>query len=140
AWLADEIGPTMGPWYRRLGRGVDTSPVDPTPYVARSHSRESTFQRNLTDWAEVADEVRRLATQVAEDVRREGRPAVRVAVKVRYAPFETRTRSSGLDEATFDAAVIGAAAVGLLARFDDAREVRLLGVRAEMAPPSPPPR
>ena len=32
--LADRLGPTMGPWYRRLGRGVDSSPVDPTPYVA----------------------------------------------------------------------------------------------------------
>ena len=29
------LGPTMGPWYRRLGRGVDSSPVDPTPWVAR---------------------------------------------------------------------------------------------------------
>src|SRR5262245_40575249 len=47
--LADEIGPTMGPWYRRLGRGVDSSPVDATPYVARGHGREVTFQHNLTD-------------------------------------------------------------------------------------------
>ena len=29
--LADAIGPTMGPWYHRLGRGADSSPVDATP-------------------------------------------------------------------------------------------------------------
>ena len=29
--LAAELGPTMGPWYHRLGRGVDTSPVDAPP-------------------------------------------------------------------------------------------------------------
>ena len=49
--LADRLGPTMGPWYRRLGRGVDSSPVDATPYVARGHGRETTFQQNQTDWA-----------------------------------------------------------------------------------------
>ena len=49
--LAEAIGPTMGPWYRRFGRGVDTSPVDATPWVPRGRSHEKTFQHNLTDWA-----------------------------------------------------------------------------------------
>src|SRR6476619_2251100 len=84
---ADRLGPTMGPWYRRLGRGVDSSPVDATPYVPRGHGREVTFQHNLTDWTEVAVEVRRLAVRVTEDLRNEGRPAVRVGLKLRYAPF-----------------------------------------------------
>ena len=39
-----ELGPTMGPWFHRLGRGVDTSPVDATPWVPRAHGREETFQ------------------------------------------------------------------------------------------------
>ena len=135
AMLAERLGPTMGPWYRRLGRGVDTSPVDPTPYVPRGHGRETTFQRNLTDWTEVADAVRRLAAQVTEDVRREGRPAVRVGMKLRYAPFETRSRSLTLGAPTTDAEVVADAAVELLGRFDTSRAVRLVGVRLEMAPP-----
>ena len=97
--LADELGPTMGPWYRRLGRGVDSSPVDATPYVARGHGREVTFQHNLTDWTEVAAEVRRLAVRVTEDLRSEGRPAVRVGLKLRYAPFITTSRSLTLSAA-----------------------------------------
>jgi DNA polymerase-4 len=135
-WLADELGPTMGPWYRRLARGVDTSPVEAGPYVARSRSRETTFQQNLTDWSAVEDEVRRLARQVAEDIKREARPAIRAAVKVRYAPFETHTRSTTLESATSDPALIEQAAVELVGRFDATRAVRLLGVRAEMLPPA----
>jgi DNA polymerase IV len=134
--LAAELGPTMGPWYHRLGRGVDSSPVDATPYVARGHGRETTFQQNLTDWDEIAAEVHRLAARVAEDLRAEGRPAVRVGVKIRYAPFETRSRSVTLPESTDDPATIAAAAVGLLGRFDATRAVRLVGVRAEMTAPA----
>ena len=133
--LAAELGPTMGPWYRRLARGVDTSPVDATPYIPRGRGRETTYQANLTEWADVQAEVRRLAAQVAEDLSMEGRPAVRVGVKVRYAPFETHTASAPLPEATDRAEVIAAGAVALLHRFDSARAIRLLGVRAEMASP-----
>lgn len=134
--LAERLGPTMGPWYRRLGRGVDSSPVVATPWVARSHGRETTFQRDLTDWSAVEEEVRRLAARVGEDVRREGRPAARVGVKVRYAPFDTYTRSLTLESASSDSEVIAAAAVELVNRLDRSRAVRLLGVRAELLPPA----
>jgi DNA polymerase-4 len=131
-WLADELGPTMGPWYRRLARGVDTSPVDAAPYVARGRGRETTFQQDLTDWAVVEQEVRRLAAEVCDDLEAEGRPAVRVAVKVRYAPFFTSTRSVTLDGPTTDADVVTAAALRLTEKLDHDRPVRLLGVRVEM--------
>jgi DNA polymerase-4 len=134
--LAEQLGPTMGPWYRRLGRGVDTSPVVGTPWVPKAHGRETTFQRDLSDWADVETEVRRLAARVSEDIRREERPAVRVGVKVRFAPFDTFTRSLTLEAPTFDAGRIADAAVELVNRFPPERPVRLLGVRAEMAPPS----
>jgi DNA polymerase-4 len=134
--LADRLGPRMGPWYRRLGRGVDTSPVDASPYVPRGHGREATFQHDLTDWTQVAAEVRSLAARVLADVRAEGRPAVRVGLKLRYAPFETRTRSRTLPEPTLDEHVVCEAAVDLLGRLDDTRAVRLVGVRLEMAPPA----
>ena len=136
--LADEIGPTIGPWLRRLGRGVDSSPVDATPWVPRAHGREVTFQVDLTDWSEVAREARGLAATVADDLRREGRPAVRVGVKVRYVPFLTRQRSLTLAAPTSEADDIAAAAETLLEQFDHERAVRLIGVRAEMAPPAQP--
>jgi DNA polymerase IV len=129
--LASRFGPRMGPWYRQLALGASSTDVVATPYVARSRSRETTFQENLTDWAQIAEQVARLAARVAQDVLDEQRPAARVGVKVRFAPFITQTRSVTLDEPTNDASVIEAAALDVLGRFPRDRPVRLLGVRAE---------
>ena len=134
--LAKRLGPTMGPWYRRIARGEDRTPVIGTPYVPRSRSRETTFQVNLTDWDDVRREIVTLAHRVADDVAAEGRPVVRVAVKVRLAPFQTYTRSVGVAEPTLDPAAIEAGALAALARFEPGRAVRLLGVRADFASPS----
>jgi DNA polymerase IV len=132
--LADAIGPTMGPWYHRLGRGVDSSPVDATPWVPRAHGREETYQADL-EWDAVADEVRALTARVVEDIGREGRPAARVGIKVRYRPFVTVSRSLTLPAPTYDVAALSEAAVSLLERVQHDRPVRLLGVRLEMVPP-----
>ncbi|MCD4526740.1 DNA polymerase IV [Nocardioides sp. cx-173] len=134
--LAAEIGPTMGPWFHRLGRGVDTSQVDPEPYVPRAHGREETFQADLEDWAEVEEAARRLARRAVADIDAEGRPAARVGIKVRFKPFLTVTRSLTLPEPSNDPEVLGAAAVELLGRVDRDRPVRLLGVRLEMTEPA----
>ncbi|WP_322937898.1 DNA polymerase IV [Nocardioides bizhenqiangii] len=136
AMLAERIGPTTGPWLRRLGRGVASSEVDATPYVARGHGREETFQEDLTDWAEVEREVDRIARRVVADIAAEGRPAVRVELKLRYRPFFTLTRSHKLPAPTTDADELAAEAVALLDRVEKDRPVRLLGVRLEMADPS----
>jgi DNA polymerase IV len=132
--LAAEIGPTMGPWYHRLGRGADTSPVDATPWVPRAHGREETYQTDL-EWDVVPDEVRALTRRVVLDIDREGRRAARVGIKVRYRPFITVSRSLTLPEPTNDPAVLADAAVSLLDRVEHDRPVRLLGVRLEMVPP-----
>ena len=129
--LAARFGPTMGPYYRVLAHGFGDAEVSATPHVARSRSREVTFQRDLTDYAQVTEQVAALAERVAQDVVAEGRLAQRVAVKVRFAPFITETHSVTLALPTSDATAIRQAARGLLDRFDHTRAVRLLGVRAE---------
>jgi nucleotidyltransferase/DNA polymerase involved in DNA repair len=123
--LAREFGPTTGPWLVLLGRGRGETEVDSTPYVARSHGREVTFQRNITDWAEVRAEVTRLARQVAMELSE--RTVARVVVKVRYAPFITVTHGVALT------GTIEQAALAALGEFESGRPVRLLGVRAEFA-------
>ncbi|MCY7396627.1 MAG: DNA polymerase IV [Nocardioides sp.] len=135
ALLAAELGATMGPWQHRLGRGVDTSPVDATPRVARAHGRETTFQTDLDDWDRIAEEVRALTRQALADLDREGRPAARVGLKIRFAPFVTVTRSLTLPASTTDPTVLQDAAVSLLERVQHDRPVRLLGVRLEMPAP-----
>src|SRR4051812_18494583 len=99
----------------------------------RVHCRWRMFSKVVTPPAEIAEQVAVLARRVAEDVVAEGRPAARVAVKVRFAPFFTHTRSMTLPAPTSEAADIEAAALEGLSRFADDRPIRLLGVRAEFA-------
>jgi DNA polymerase-4 len=133
--LIRAFGPNTGPHIGRLGRGAGSAVVDDTPWVARAHGRETTYQRDLTTAQEVGVALRTLADQVVDDLRKEGRGCTRVQLKVRFAPFFTVNRIKKLPEPTFDAEVIAQTAVDLLRKLDDDRPIRLLGVRAEMVPP-----
>jgi DNA polymerase IV len=132
--LVPEFGPKMGPWYAQLGRGDGASVVDDTPWVARGHSRETTFQQDLSDPAQVHDAVRDLTERVLEDVVAEGRPVVGLTLKVRYAPFFTKTHARKIP-ATSDRNDILKGALDLAAALEAGRPIRLLGMRAEMAMP-----
>ncbi|HET9972663.1 MAG TPA: DNA polymerase IV [Streptosporangiaceae bacterium] len=129
--LASEFGPMTGPWLVLLACGRGDSEVDSSPYVAKAHGREETFQRNIGDWPRVEAEVARIAGLLAADLVSEPRPAVRVVVKVRYAPFVTETHGVTLKVPSSDAGILAAAAAEALGRFTGRRPVRLLGVRAE---------
>lgn len=135
AVLVAEIGPAMGPYYHRLGRGVGSTVVDPTPWVARAHGREETFQTDLDDDTEIEATVRRITRRVVVDIDAEGRPAWRVGLKVRDRAFQTVNRSRKLPEPTNDPEVLADAVVALLAKVERKRPVRLLGVRLEMVEP-----
>ena len=127
--LARHFGPMIGPNLRVLGLGGHDSPVVDEPHVPRGRSREVTFERDLTDPAEIEANVARLAEEVTASVADLGRRITHVAVKVRTPTFFTRTRSGKLREPTTDAAVVVAQARTVLARFEPGRPVRLLGVR-----------
>ena len=131
--LAARFGPSTGPWLRRLATGEDDSPVSSEPYVPKARGREHTYQQDITDPDEVRREVAKLARDVLDDLKGEGRPAVRIIVKVRFAPFFTSTHGVPLTAPTMDPGAIEAGALAALAKFDLDRPVRLLGVRAEMA-------
>jgi DNA polymerase-4 len=133
--LAGRFGPRTGPWLARLARGEGSAEVHPEGWVARGRGREHTFQQNLTDADEIASEVRRLAREVARDLGHERRRAVRVVVKVRFAPFFTNTHGVPVAEPTDDPDAIAQAAERALAKFELGRPVRLLGVRAELQDP-----
>ncbi|MBB5955987.1 DNA polymerase-4 [Saccharothrix tamanrassetensis] len=133
--LAARFGPATGPHFHRLALGAGDTAVSATPWVARSRGRETTFQQDLTSIEEIREQVLVLARRVAEDVRAEGRPAVRVAVKVRFVPFFTYTRSVTLPSPSGEEDAIGRGALAALAKFEVTRAVRLLGVRAEFGDP-----
>ncbi|GAA2472568.1 DNA polymerase IV [Terrabacter carboxydivorans] len=133
--LVGEFGPRMGVWYSELGRGLGSAVVDDSPWIARGHSRETTFQSNLTTPEQVRDAVRELASLAFDDTVKEGRPVFRVTLKVRYAPFFTATKARKLPAPTTERADVVEAAVALAKSLEAGREVRLLGVRAEMVMP-----
>jgi nucleotidyltransferase/DNA polymerase involved in DNA repair len=133
--LASAFGLRTGPWLQRLARGEDSNEVSAEPWVPKAVSREHTFQRDLIDRDEVARELDRIARDTAGDVAKDGRDAARVVVKVRFAPFTTKTRGVALERPTKDPRAIAAAAAAARARFQEEpdRPIRLLGVRAEFA-------
>jgi DNA polymerase-4 len=124
----------MGPWYRTLGRGDGESVVDGTPYVARGHSRETTYQQDLTERAAIEQAALALLSGALDDVAAEGRPVIGLALKVRYAPFTTKTFTRKI-VSTSDRDAVIAEATTLISKIDPDRAVRLLGMRAEMAMP-----
>ena len=139
AVLVAEFGPRMGSWYGDLGHGRGSATVDDTPWVARGHSREHTFQQDLTEPDQVEDAIRRLVAEVLADVTREGRPAVRLTLKIRYKPFLTKTFARTLPAPTTDAGSILAETLALTAKREAGRAIRLLGLRIEMTMPEPDP-
>jgi DNA polymerase-4 len=132
--LTTEFGPRMGPWYRSLGRGDGASVVDGTPYVARGHSRETTYQQDLTERAVIEQAALALLRDALDDVAAEDRAVVGLALKVRYAPFTTKTFTRKI-ASTSDRDAVIAEATTLISKIDPDRPVRLLGMRAEMAMP-----
>ena len=90
--LVAEFGPKMGLWYHGLGQGLGPTTVDDTPWVPRGHSRETTFQQNLTTPDQVRDavQVARAARCWTTSRRTVGRWCGSRS-RSRYAPFVTKT-------------------------------------------------
>ena len=127
--LGVSFGQRTGPRLIALARGEDSSSVDSVPRRAKSSSLELTFDEDVEDVAVIGAEVERMARALAERADATNRLVTGVAVKVRFAPFVTRTRSLRLDEPSADVERIEAGAAGALARFQLDRPVRLVGVR-----------
>jgi DNA polymerase-4 len=130
--LAAVFGPNTGPWLRSLAEGEGNWKVSSEPYVPKGRGKERTYQQDLAEPDEVAREIRRLSRELADEIGG-GRPVIRVVVKVRFAPFFTRTHGVTLARPSKDPEAIERGAMSALDRFELDRPVRLLGVRVEFA-------
>lgn len=129
AWMIRNLGERRGAWLYRRIRGIDSTPVE--PYVEpKSMSREETFPEDIHDDDALETELFALATRVGADLRREGRRARTVTVKLRDADFRTRQASRTVPEPLESDRAILAVARELLARLRAERRTgaRLLGV------------
>jgi DNA polymerase-4 len=115
---------------RARARGIDPRGVEPVPAERISISSETTFAVDVRDVAELERIGRGQAAEVAGALRRRGRAARTVTVKLRYADFQTVTRAQTVHGATDDEAVIWTTARALLARAlgERAGALRLMGV------------
>ncbi len=95
---------------------------------AKSISVEDTFERDLTDVAELTTILQRDARQVARRLTASGLFARTVTLKLRRHDFSTLTRSRTLLSATDRSDVIASVAGSLLGGVDVSDGVRLLGV------------
>jgi len=130
--LAHAFGPSTGPWLRTVARGEDDTPVTSAARRPRSVGKEKTFPEDITQRATARDEVRRLAGEVAAEIAEQRLASARVVVKVRYAPFSTRTRAVALRRCTVEQLEIEGAALGAFDALYEDRPVRLVGVRCEL--------
>ena len=96
---------------------------------AVSESRETTFDVDLADRAEMEVKLRELAVQLCERLAKGEVRGRTIAIKVRLDDFTTVTRARTLPEATNDAGGGPGVATALLRGYGPPRPVRLLGVR-----------
>ncbi len=125
--LAQVVGRNLAEGLVALAHARDDRPVV-AEREAKSISTEDTFERDLTDVAELTAVLRRHATQVARRLAASGMFARTVTLKLRRHDFSTVTRSRTLASATDRGEVITSVAQALLAGVDVTDGVRLLGV------------
>ncbi len=130
--LIAHFGEARGHYLFDAAQGRDDSPLV-THWEPKSVGHETTFERDTADMGQVAEVLRGLAREAADELSASGRLATRVTVKLRYANFETHTHTVSLDPPTDDHGVIRQAALTGLARLAEGRKVRLIGVRLEFA-------
>jgi DNA polymerase IV len=137
--LAEWFGERHGPHLGALARFEDERSVQ-TIRVAKSESRETTFDHDLRGLDALEPVLARLTAELCETLGRQGASGRTIGIKVRLDDFSTHTRARTREEPTNDGAVVGAVARELLREFDPQRPVRLIGVRvagldeAERAP------
>jgi DNA polymerase IV len=128
ARLTDWFGPRLGSHLGALARFEDDRAIE-TVRVAKSESRETTFDRDLRGLGQLEPVLERLSAELCETLSRGERKGRTIGIKLRYDDFTTLTRALTVDVAVNDPDTVGAVARELLRRLDPQRPVRLLGVR-----------
>ncbi len=125
--LIEEFGKS-GPWFHGLCRGIDTREVV-SNRARKSLGKERTFGRDKIDLEEMKTFLTDLSSSVWLELENEGLCGKTVTVKVKYADFQTATRSR-TRESGFDSLDTLQRTISDLLMETEAglRPVRLLGV------------
>jgi DNA polymerase IV len=133
-WLEQQFGRAGQALWERA-RGIDPAPVVAGGRPQRQISREVTSHEDVTDRADLHRVLARHAERVGADLRRSGKRARTVILKLRWSDFTTLARSHTLDRPVQATPPILDAAGALLdeilrteMRGDGVRPVRLIGL------------
>jgi DNA polymerase-4 len=127
--LARRFGERHGRELRARAHFHGSDVVEAETGPAKSRSNETTFDRDVSDLAELEEVLARLAGQLAEGLRRKAVRGRTIAIKVRLDDWTTVTRARTLPAPVDDAATVSGVAIELLRAYAPPRPVRLLGVR-----------
>ena len=126
--LAATFGPRMGRELIRRARFEHDGEVT-SVRVAKSESRETTFDFDVAERVEMESHIVRLSAELCERLGRQERRGRTVSIKVRLDDWTTVTRARTLDRATNEEARVTEVALELLRAYAPPRPVRLLGVQ-----------
>jgi DNA polymerase IV len=126
--LEQRFGANHGPDIQRRARFEYAGRVGQARKVV-SESRERTFDRDISDRAQLREALAGMAQQLCEGLQSHGRSGRTIGIKVRLDDFTTVTRARTLREPTADTGIVADVALTLLDEYAPARPVRLLGVR-----------
>jgi DNA polymerase-4 len=113
---------------QRRARFEDDAPVTQERKVV-SESRETTFDRDITDLAQLEQVLDGLVGRLCAGLAGQGRCGRTVGIKIRLDDFSTHTRARTLPDPVASVERVRPVALDLLRRFAPRRPVRLLGVR-----------
>ena len=125
-----------GEMVHKYANGIDDRKVEP-PTSAKSISRETTLAQDTLNLNLLKATLRYLTEQVGADLRSQNRQAHCVTLKLRYADFETITRSHTLKLASDADQIIFEVGVQLLEKALAQRRqpVRLIGIKVSNLTP-----
>ncbi|MDP1710360.1 MAG: DNA polymerase IV [candidate division WWE3 bacterium] len=131
----------LGMW--EAAWGIDVSPVATEPEPAKSIGEQETFQEDTFDPQMIFERLSVLCQRVIERFKAsEFKEFKTVTITVRFADFETLTRSKTLEDPAGSLKILNGEAMKLLLPFLDKREnpkgklIRLLGVRTSRFAPA----
>ncbi|HVG40243.1 MAG TPA: DNA polymerase IV [Chitinophagaceae bacterium] len=122
---------TFGKWGLRLWKkanGIDDTPVEPYS-EQKSLSHENTFHEDSNDLNFLYSELVRLTEETAFDLRKEEKLTGCIAIKLRYANFETVSKQEVIDYTALDDVLLKKVKDLFTKLYAKGEKVRLLGVR-----------
>lgn len=126
--LIGRFGANLGVELARRAR-FEHDGVVGAPRKVSSESRERTFDIDISDPAVMREALSTMAEELCASLLAHGRRGRTIGIKVRLDDFTTVTRAHTVEAPTDDAERVTAVALRLLAEYEPARPVRLLGVR-----------